>query len=184
MKPMQSTIIVYVLLLSCLCFTPSDGTGEALAQAQRTQPTKEKGSSMQTNVRVTIYLLLDGNCKEALEFYHSVFGGELTLTTVGESPMKAMFPPAFHARVVNARLKGTLVDISASDWLRPNEKPVMGNMVCFYVSGGTPEQTTTIFQKLAQGANVTDPLTAQPFGLYGALNDRFGVRWMFHANQH
>lgn len=139
---------------------------------------------MQTTVQVTMYLLLDGNCKEALEFYHSVFGGELTLTTVGESPMKAMFPPAFHARVVNARLKGTLVDISASDWLRPNEKPVMGNMVCFYVSGGTPEQTTAIFQKLAQGANVTDPLTAQPFGLYGALNDRYGVRWMFHANQH
>ena len=132
-------------------------------------------------MQVTTYLLLDGNCKEAMEFYHSVFGGELTLTTVGDSPMKAMFPPAFHARVVNARLNGSLVDISASDWLRPAEKPVMGNMVCLYVSGGTPEQTTAIFQKLAQGANVTDPLTDQPIGLYGALNDRFGVRWMFHA---
>lgn len=134
-------------------------------------------------MRVTTYLLLDGNCKEAMEFYHSVFGGELTLTTVGDSPVKTMFPPAFHVRVLNARLKSALADISASDWLRPAEKPVMGNMVCLYVSGGTPEQTTAIFQKLAHGANVTDPLTEQPIGLYGALNDRFGVRWMFHATK-
>lgn len=132
-------------------------------------------------MRVTTYLLLDGECKEAMEFYHSVFGGELTLTTVGDSPVKARFPPALHARVLNAHLKGSFVDISASDWLLPTEKPVMGNMVCLFVSGGTIEQTTTLFQKLAQGANVTDPLTEQPIGLYGALNDRFGVRWMFHA---
>ncbi len=177
---MKPTIIVSLLLLSCVCLVPPHDSGTALAQAKKTKPTKERISSM----RVTTYLLLDGNCKEALEFYHSVFGGELTLTTVGESPMKSVFPPAFHARVVNARLKGAFVDISASDWLRPNEKPLMGNMICLYVSGGTPEQTTAIFQKLAQGANVTDPLTAQPFGLYGALNDRFGVRWMFHADPH
>jgi PhnB protein len=180
MKIMKPTIIANLLLLGYLCFVPPNGSNMVLAQAKKTKPTKERTPSMQ----VTTYLLLDGNCKEALEFYHSVFGGELTLTTVGESPMKAMFPPAFHARVVNARLKGALVDISASDWLSPSEKPLMGNMVCFYVSGGTPEQTTTIFQKLAQGANVTDPLTEQPFGLYGALNDRFGVRWMFHADKH
>jgi PhnB protein len=180
MNTAKLTIILSLLMLSCFSYVQPTNSGTALAQTRKTKPTRERTSSM----RITTYLLLDGNCKEALEFYHSVFGGELTLTTVGESPMKAMFPPAFHARVVNARLKGSLVDISASDWLRPNEKPLMGNMVCFYVSGGTPEQTTAIFQKLAQGANVTDPLTAQPFGLYGALNDRFGVRWMFHADQH
>ena len=29
---------------------------------------------------------------------------------------------------------------------------------------------------------MTDPLTAMFFGTYGALNDKFGVRWMFHSN--
>jgi PhnB protein len=132
-------------------------------------------------MRVTTYLLFDGDCKEAMEFYHSVFGGELTLATVGDSPVKASFPPALHSRVLNAHLKGSLIDISASDWLLSSEKPIMGNMVCLFVSGGTIEQTTALFQKLAQGAAVTDPLTELPIGLYGALNDRFGVRWMFHA---
>lgn len=134
-------------------------------------------------MQLSTYLLFDGNCKQAMEFYHSVFGGDLTLTTVGESPMKNVFPASMHAKVVNARLKGKLIDISASDWLRPDEKRVQGNAICLYLSGGTPADTTTIFRRLAEGANVTDAISEQPFGLYGALNDKFGIRWMFHAEK-
>ena len=132
-------------------------------------------------MRLTTYLLLPGTCKEAMTFYHSVFGGELTTTAVGESPMKAMFPPAMHAKLVNARLKSPLLDISASDWLRPNQAAVQGNTVCLYLSGGSREETKAVFGKLSEGAQVTDPLSEQPFGLYGALNDRFGNRWMFQS---
>lgn len=114
-----------------------------------------------------------------MEFYRAVFGGELTLTAVGDSPMKAMFPPALHARVVNARLQGAGFDVSASDWLRPNQTRVQGNAVCLYVRGKSREEVTVVFRRLAEGAEVTDPLRNEPFGLYGALNDRFGVRWMF-----
>jgi len=132
-------------------------------------------------MHLTTYLLLDGTCKDAMEFYHSIFGGDLTMTSVGDSPMKAAFPAAMHGRIVSARLKSEMVDISASDWLRPNAIPNQGNTVMLYVSGGTPEATRTLFSQLAEGAVVTDPLNEQPFGLYGALNDKFGNRWMFHA---
>ena len=134
-------------------------------------------------MHLSTYLLLDGKCKEAMDFYCSIFGGELALTTVGDSPMKDMFPASLHARVVSARLKSELVDISASDWLHPTEKPLNGNTVCLYLSGGTPENTTKYFGKLSVGANLTDPIVDQPFGLYGALNDKFGMRWMFHAER-
>ena len=97
--------------------------------------------------------------------------------------MKAAFPPAMHAKVVNAHLKSDVVDISASDWLRPNEQRTNGNAVCLYVSGGTPADTKRLFQALSQGATVTDPIADQPFGVYGALNDKFGVRWMFHGDK-
>jgi len=40
-----------------------------------------------------------------------------------------------------------------------------------------------LFERLSEGADVTDPLEEKFFGTYGALNDRFGVRWMFHANK-
>ena len=68
-------------------------------------------------------------------------------------------------------------------WLRPSEKRLQGNAVCIYLSGGSPKETTTIFDQLSEGAQVTDPLAQQPYGMYGALNDKFGIRWMFHSEQ-
>ena len=134
------------------------------------------------HVRLTTYLLFDGDCRAAMTYYQSVLGGELTMTTVGDSPMRALFPAALQGRIVSARLVSPSVDLSASDWLRPTVRPVAGNRVMLYISGGTVAETRTLFEKLAAGAEVTDPLSEQPFGLYGALNDRFGNRWMFHAD--
>ena len=45
------------------------------------------------------------------------------------------------------------------------------------------DQTFEFFRRLAEGANVTDPISEQSFGLYGALNDKFGIRWMLHAEK-
>ena len=53
----------------------------------------------------------------------------------------------------------------------------------WWIVGGTPEELKTLFEKLSVEANVTDPLIEQPFGVYGALNDKFGIRWMFQANK-
>ncbi len=122
-------------------------------------------------MRLSTYLLLDGSCRDAMTFYHNVFGGVLTMTTVGDSPMKSTLPPAMHAKIVNARLTSPVVDISASDWLRPTQTPARGNTVCLYLSGGNPVETRAIFDKLANGAEVTDPLREMPFGLYQAAKE-------------
>jgi PhnB protein len=55
---------------------------------------------------LTTYLLFDGKCAEAMEFYKSCLGGELTVTKVGESPAKDFMPPTMHHKVVYAQLKG------------------------------------------------------------------------------
>jgi len=117
-----------------------------------------------------------------MEFYKSCFGGELNLVKVGESPAKDYMPAAMHDKVVNARLKSGAVDISASDWLRPDQKPMRGNTVCLYLSGRTRQELKHFFERLSEGADVTDPLKDQFHGLYGALNDKFGVRWMFQTS--
>ena len=41
---------------------------------------------------LTPYLLFDGHCCEAMEFYKSCFGGELTVTKVKDSPVKDRMP--------------------------------------------------------------------------------------------
>ncbi|HUB18819.1 MAG TPA: VOC family protein [Acidobacteriaceae bacterium] len=132
---------------------------------------------------LTPYLLFDGNCRQAMEFYQACFGGELTKLPVKDSPVKDAMPASQHEKILNARLKSDHVDLSASDWLRPDRTRVPGNSVCLYLSSGTFQEVNALFARLAEGGEVTDPLKEMFFGTYGALNDQFGIRWMFHSSQ-
>jgi len=149
----------------------------AIAKAEKP---KTRGDEMTT---LTPYLLFDGSCREAMEFYHSVFGGELSMTKVSESPAKDQMPVFQQSKTLNARLSSPSVEISASDWLMPDSTPVRGNTICLFLSGGTISELKSLFEKLSDGAKITDPLKEVFFGYYGALNDRFGIRWMFQANR-
>ena len=133
--------------------------------------------------KLTPYLLFQGDCQQAMEFYKACFGGELRVMKVKESPAKQWMAVALHDKVINAQLRSENVDISASDWLRPDRAPVRGNTVCLYLSGETLPELKALFEKLSQGAEVTDPLKEMFFGTYGALNDKFGVRWMFQTSE-
>ena len=131
---------------------------------------------------LTPYLLFDGNCRQAMKFYSSCLGGELIVTLVKDTPARDCMPESQHDKVINARLKDSNIDISASDWLRPDRTPVRGNTACLYLSGGSFQDLKSLFDKLSEGGEVTDPLSQQFFGTYGAFNDKFGVRWMLHTH--
>jgi PhnB protein len=128
---------------------------------------------------LTPYILFDGNCQQAMEFYKSCFGGELNSMKVKDSPAKDYMPAVQQEKTINARLKSRIVEISASDWLRLDQTRIRGNTVCLYLSGGTFQELKALFEKLSEEAEVTDPLKETFYGVYGALNDKFGVRWMF-----
>lgn len=132
---------------------------------------------------LTHYLLFDGTCSQAMEFYKSCFGGELAALKVKDSPVKDQMPESQQHKILKARLTSGNLEISASDWLRSDRTAVRGNTVCLYLSGGTLQELKALFEKLSQGADVTDPLREQFYGVYGALNDKFGVRWMFQTNE-
>jgi PhnB protein len=153
-------------------------TAPALSKAHATAALE--GESIMT---LTPYLLFDGACHDAMHFYQSVFGGDLASTKVKDSPAKDHMPAFQRDKTINARLRSGAIEISASDWLMPNRTAVRGNTVCLYLSGGTFEELKSLFAKLSEGADVTDPLKEMFFGAYGALNDKFGVRWMFQSNK-
>ena len=117
---------------------------------------------------LTPYLLFDGHCREAMEFYKSCFGGELTVTKVKDSPAKDRMATGQHEKVIHARLKSDIVEISASDWLRPDQTPIRGNTVCLFLSGGTLRELKALFEKLSDGPKLTDPL--QGLELLSALD--------------
>ena len=105
------------------------------------------------------------------------------MTKVKDSPAKDHMPSTQFNKTINAHMKSGHLEISASDWLRLDRTAVRGNTVCLYLSGGTFQELKALFQKLSIDAEVTDPLQEMFFGVYGALNDKFGVRWMFHVSK-
>jgi PhnB protein len=155
----------------------------AALPARSMADTRFKKTGEDEMTTLTPYLLFDGSCHQAMEFYKSCFGGELTATKVRDSPAKDFMPAVQQEKIVNARLRSGNVDISASDWLMLERTPIRGNTVCLFLSGGAFEALKALFEKLSEGAEVTDPLQEKFFGTYGALNDKFGVRWMFQANK-
>jgi PhnB protein len=136
-------------------------------------------------LRCTPFLLFDGNCTEAMTFYHECLGGELILTKLGDTPMKAQFPPEKHDRIINAQLKNGAIEISATDWMAsPAFEAKQGNTYAIFVIGGTYDELKAVFDKLADGANKEwfQELHDMPFGIYGQFFDRFGVQWIFKGD--
>ena len=80
---------------------------------------------------LTPYLLFDGKCQQAMEFYNSCSGGELTATKVEDSPAKDFMPAVQQEKIVNARLRNGKLEISASDWLRPDRTPIAATRFAF-----------------------------------------------------
>lgn len=135
-------------------------------------------------LRSTPFLLFDGNCAEAMTFYHRCLGGELTLTKLADTPMKAQFPPEKHDRLINAHLTSGAVDISATDWMAsPALDPKQGNTSAIFVTGETYDELKVVFDKLAEGASEDwfQELHDMPFGTYGQFFDRYGVQWIFRG---
>ena len=136
-------------------------------------------------LRLTPFLLFDGNCAEAMQFYQSCLGGELTLTRLSETPMRDQFPPEQHHKITYALLTSGAVDLSATDWLHPVHRRVQGNATAIYLTGDGYDELLPIFEKLRHGANPEFfvELRAMPFGMYGRFTDRYGVEWFFRGGK-
>ena len=140
---------------------------------------------MNNMLRCTPFLLFDGNCAEAMTFYHECLGGELKLTKLGDTPMKAQFPKEKHDRIINAQLKSGDIEISATDWMAsPAFEPKQGNTFAVFVIGGAYEELKRVFDKLAAGAEKErfQELHELPFGMYGQFYDKYGVQWIFKGD--
>lgn len=134
---------------------------------------------------LTPFLLFDGNCAEAMEFYQSCLGGDLTITKMGDTPMKSQMPPELHYKVAHAHLKSGIIEFSATDWMHAKRTPKQGNTVGMYLNGGQYKELRAIFDRLAAGADndLLDDLQDLPFGTYGHLADKYGVHWFFQGEK-
>jgi PhnB protein len=131
--------------------------------------------------RLNPYLNFDGNAREAVEFYRSVFGGELTANTYEEFGNP---DPALAGRIMHAQLETPEgYTLMAAD-LPPGEEYRPGTTMTVSLSGDTGSPLREYWEKLSDGATITVPLEKQMWGdEFGQLTDRFGIAWMVNIGQ-
>jgi PhnB protein len=128
--------------------------------------------------RLNPYLSFRDNAREAMEFYHSVFGGDLTISTFGEA--NASDDPADADKVMHAQL---LTDrglaLMGADTPSSMELPVGAGAHQLSLSGDDEAELRGYWDKLSAEGTLGVPLEKAPWGDYfGMCTDRFGIPWM------
>lgn len=127
--------------------------------------------------KINPYLIFNGKCREAMMFYKECFGGELTLQSVGTSPMAGQWPEAVQDHILHASLINGPLTILASDMGGPgplsNNETVMLSIVC-----DNEGEIATCFERLSVNGTVIHPLHHFFNGTIGSLVDKFGMNWV------
>lgn len=129
------------------------------------------------NVTCNAYLFFDGNCSEAMKFYHSVFGGELTMQTYGDVDKRC--PDALKNGIMHARIFGGDILLMASD--NPGSHSLGTGKIHLAIEGSDERRLREIFNQLSNEGKICHPLEKQMWGdIYGDLTDKFGIQWMIN----
>jgi PhnB protein len=128
------------------------------------------------------YLFFTGECEEALNFYRSVFGGDIaSINRYGGSPMEQHAPPGWGEKIMHATFTSGDITLMAAD---SSQAPPGANNARARLCVGTADhdQGRLVFDALAAGGTIAMPYEKQFWGAsFGMLVDRFGIEWMVNA---
>lgn len=129
---------------------------------------------------VTPYLLFDGDCAEALEFYAAVFGGEVSVQRFADSPVNV--PADKQNHVMHGEMRAGDLTLMATDGMGEEPRIDNSNTVSLSVAPSTVDEGGAIFDQLAAGGMVLMKYEKQFWGdTFGMVADRYGIRWMVNA---
>jgi len=123
------------------------------------------------------YISFKDNTREAMEFYQSVFGGKLNMSTFKD--FHASQDPSEDNLIMHAQLEADNgITLMASD--TPNRMEYRpGTNMSISLSGDNEAELTVYFKKLSEGGTVTMPLEKAIWGdSFGMFVDKFGVPWL------
>src|SRR5690349_23089552 len=134
-------------------------------------------------IHINPYLNFNGNCREVMNFYKDCLQADLTLQTIGGSPIEDQCPTAMKNHILHAVLqKGNLL-LMASDMIAPDGFN-KGNNIALSLNCSTEEEIESFFSNLSEGGRVTHSLVKQFWGAtFGVLTDKYGIRWMLNYDR-
>jgi len=139
---------------------------------------------------VNIYLTFNGNCREAFDFYKSVFGGEFAyIGTFGEMPPQDGVPPVSEAdrnKIMHVALpisKETCLmgSDTEGEWATNYKE---GNNFSISIKTESRGEADKFFNSLSRGGQVIMPMNNTFWGAYfGMFTDKFGINWMVNFDE-
>jgi PhnB protein len=126
--------------------------------------------------RLNPYLSFRDSAKAAMEFYQTVFGGELTLNTFKD--FHASEDPEEQDKIMHGQLESpTGLVLMGAD--TPNSMSYTpGGSFSVSLSGEDEAELRGYWDKLSDGATITAPMNTAPWGdTFGMCTDKFGINW-------
>lgn len=121
-----------------------------------------------------IYVLFNGTAREAMNFYASIFGGELQLFTHEQFNRDEGTPEA----IAHSELRG-IVNLGGADVSGSEDAVKTQGLMLSLLGTAEPERLHQFFDELSVGGEVIDPLSVKPWGATdGQVRDRFGLHWL------
>ena len=130
-------------------------------------------------MHVEPYLVFEGRCEEALEFYRKALGAEVKmLKRFKESPEPGMCQPGAEDKVMHAEVRIGDTTLMASDGRCQGPPAFQG----FSLSLSLTDEAERLFAALSDGGQVQMPLIRTFWSpRFGMVADRFGVSWMINV---
>ena len=129
---------------------------------------------------INAYLNFNGQCREAMTFYKECLGGELTLQTIGESPLAGKMPSRMKESILHATLSKNGLVLMATDMV-PENGLTKGNSVSLCLNCSSEDEIKACYKKLSSGGKADHPLENTFWGaLFGDLTDKYGNHWLLN----
>ncbi|WP_309108510.1 VOC family protein [Arthrobacter sp.] len=130
--------------------------------------------------RLNPYIGFRDNAREAMTYYQSVFGGELTMSTFGE--FQASEDPGEQDKIMHAMLTtdSGMVLMGADTPNGMSYNP--GDNFSVSLSGEDEAELRGYWDRLSSDGRITVPFEPAPWGdTFGMCTDKFGVPWLVNA---
>lgn len=128
------------------------------------------------------YVRFEGKAREALTFYHSIFGGELHIMTVGEAPPGSCVEGTDPNTVMHGAVKAPEAVLMGTDMKMPGQGAPDYSSFTLSIECKNKEQLDEVYARLSEGGAPFLP-AHQPFwgGWFAMVTDQFGISWMVSA---
>ena len=129
---------------------------------------------------IEVYLIFNGNCREAVEFYSKVFNTPMQpILTYGEGNMSEELPDEIKNLIMHTYLNISENRVMFSDSF-PGDPVKIGENVSLTILSKNIDEITAQFNRLKEGGRVEMDLQETFWSKwYGSLVDKFGVHWQF-----